>query len=143
MTSITRSSLIICTSIYLVTAISGYLLFGDLTAPDVLANFDNELAGVSPAVNDIIRVSYALHVILVFPVIYYSLRNITDELLFPAAPLALAKDNRRFFTITGVELVIIYVGSVFVPNIWAAFDLTGATSTMMIGLVFPALVALK
>jgi len=38
-----RGTLVLCTSVYCVTALFGYMLFGDSTYPDVLANFDKDL----------------------------------------------------------------------------------------------------
>lgn len=143
-TRVSRISLIISSSIYTVTAISGYLLFTSETASDVLVNFDRNLGSVhSPAVRDIVRLTYALHIVLVFPVIFFSLREITDNLLFPNAQKPLIEDTTRFRSITAVEMILVYLGSVVVPNVWMAFDLTGATSTMILGLLFPAFLALR
>lgn len=143
MTSVTRVALASCFGIYLLTTLTGYLLFGDNTASDVLANFDRPILEGVKGLNDVVRLSYALHVALVFPVIYYSLRNTTDELLFPNAAKSLAEDTVRFWGITVTQLVLVFVGATLVPNIWMAFDITGATSTMIIGMIFPAVLALR
>ncbi|CAI5467177.1 unnamed protein product [Closterium sp. Yama58-4] len=143
MTAVTRFSMGTCFAIYTLTSLCGYLLFGDATAPDVLANFSSPVLTGQQWLNDVVRVSYALHVVLVFPVIYYSLRNVTDDLFCYNAEKSLAEDDRRFWIITGVQLVGICLVATLVPNIWVAFDLTGATSTMVIGMVFPAVIALR
>ncbi|GJP82000.1 hypothetical protein CLOP_g12122 [Closterium sp. NIES-67] len=143
MTQVTRFSMGACFAIYCLTSLCGYLLFGDATAPDVLANFSTPLLTGKQWINDVVRVSYALHVVLVFPVIYYSLRNVTDDLFCYNSGKSLAEDDRRFWIITGVQLGGIFLISTLVPNIWVAFDFTGATSTMIIGMVFPAVIALR
>lgn len=145
MLKVTRYSIILTTVIYFFTAIAGYLLFGPYTDSDLLVNFDKapfEFVD-SEAVFDVVRVSYVLHIILVFPVIFYSLRHITDDLVFPSAPKALIEDNKRFFGITALYLLLIYLFAGVVPNIWVAFTITGATTTMVVGMVFPALLALR
>ena len=75
---------------------------------DVLANFDGDLGiPYSPLLDDLVRVSYGLHLMLVFPIVFFSLRLSVDGLLFPyATPIAF--DNRRFFSIT-VALVGFYL----------------------------------
>lgn len=77
MLAITRVSLALCTAIYLATSLAGYLLFGTSTASDILVNFDRDLGlgGAEAAVNVAIRCSYVLHIILVFPIIFYSVRS--------------------------------------------------------------------
>ncbi|GJP49811.1 hypothetical protein CLOM_g8978 [Closterium sp. NIES-68] len=144
MLKISRYTISLCTIVYLLTSISGYLLFGASTANDVLVNFDRDL-GIenSQAVNDIVRMTYIIHLIFVFPVIFYSLRNITDDLLFPGAVTPLVDDTKRFWLSTAVELVLIYLGSTVIPNMTLAFDITGATTTMIVGMLIPAMLALS
>ncbi|MCO5554518.1 hypothetical protein L7F22_008047 [Adiantum nelumboides] len=135
-----RASTLLCVVVYSMTAISGYLLFGDSTASDVLTNFDKNL-GVrySALLNAVIRVGYVIHLMLVFPVIHYSLRQTVELLLFPHAK----ESNRRFVCITLVQLVLIYLGSAFIPNIWIAFQFTGATTGLSLGFIFPASIGIR
>jgi hypothetical protein len=54
-----------------------------LTASDVLANFDTNLhIRFSHVLNDVIRIVYAVHLMLGFPVIHYSLRQTIDGVFF-------------------------------------------------------------
>ena len=128
MQAIVRTSLSICGMVYLMTGLFGFLLFGDSTASDVLSNFDTDL-GVpySSLLNSIVRVSYVGHIILVFPVIFYALRLNFDGLIFWRAN-PLASDNWRFATVTLTLIGIILYGAIFIPNIWQAFQFTGATA---------------
>ncbi|KAL0425126.1 UNVERIFIED_CONTAM: Amino acid transporter AVT6E [Sesamum radiatum] len=78
-----RITTIICVLIYASTAIAGYLLFGKDTESDVLTNFDKDLGiRFSTALNYIVRIGYVLHLILVFPVVHFSLRQTVDTLIF-------------------------------------------------------------
>ncbi|KAI3789210.1 hypothetical protein L2E82_02000 [Cichorium intybus] len=85
---IVQISLVLCTIVYIMTSFFGFILFGDATMGDILQNFDFDL-GVpfSVELNHIVRVSYALHLMLVFPLVFYALRLNTDG-LFSDHPMA-------------------------------------------------------
>jgi len=55
----------------------------------------------------------------------------------------LPESKYRFGIITFVLLVLIFVGSTVVPNIWVAFQFTGATTGISLGFIFPALVVIR
>lgn len=143
MKSIIRTSITLCSSVYVATSFFGFLLFGKQTMDDVLANFDGDLGiPFSSLLNDIVRVSYAIHLMLVFPIVFFSLRLNVDGILFPyAIPIAL--DNRRFFSVTVALMGFIFLGANCVPSIWDAFQFTGATATVAVGYIFPAAIALR
>ncbi|PNX58445.1 amino acid transporter, partial [Trifolium pratense] len=92
--------------------------------------------------NDIVRISYALHLMLVFPVIFFSLRFNLDDLFFPSAK-SLEFDKFRFSLITTGLIFLLYVAANFVPSIWDVFQFTGATATVCLGFIFPAAIALR
>lgn len=143
MKSIVRTSIMLCSSVYLATSFFGFLLFGDHTQDDVLANFDGDLGiAYSSLINDVVRISYCLHLMLVFPIVFFSLRLNLDGLLFPYA-IPIAFDTRRFFMVTTFLMSFIFLGANFVPSIWDAFQFTGATATVSVGFIFPAAVALR
>ncbi|KAI3665791.1 hypothetical protein L6452_44425 [Arctium lappa] len=140
---VVRASLIVCSGVYIMTSLFGFLLFGDGTLDDVLANFDTDL-GVpySLFLNDIVRVSYAAHLILVFPIVFFPLRLNMDGLLFPnKRPLVL--DTMRFASISTGLMVLVFLGANFIPNIWVAFEFTGATAAVCIGFIFPSAITLR
>ncbi|XAR62004.1 hypothetical protein NMG60_11016574 [Bertholletia excelsa] len=143
MKSIVRTSIRLCLSVYVATSFFGFLLFGEHTLDDVLANFDADL-GIphSSLINDAVRVSYCIHLMLVFPIVFFSLRLNLDGLLFPHA-IPIAFDNQRFFSVTAALMSSIFLGANFVPSIWDAFQFTGATATVSVGFIFPAAVALR
>lgn len=140
---VSRASILLCSMIYVATALFGYLLFGEKTASDILSNFDTDLnVPYSKLLCGIIRISYAIHIMLVFPLLNFSLRLNLDALLFPKAK-ALAEDTRRFSILTAVIIASVFIGSTLVPNIWVAFEFTGATATVCLGFIFPGLIALR
>jgi len=129
--------------VYILTGLFGFLLFGDSTASDMLSNFDSDL-GVpySSVLNAVVRLSYAAHIILVFPVGFYALRLNFDGLLFNSA-IPIASDDRRFASTTLGLILVILLGAIFVPSIWVAFQFTGATAGALISFIFPASIALR
>uniref|UniRef100_A0ACD5W1A5 Uncharacterized protein n=1 Tax=Avena sativa TaxID=4498 RepID=A0ACD5W1A5_AVESA len=143
MKSAVRISLVLCSVIYAAVGLFGFLLFGDDTMPDLLANFDSSSgSGVPQALNDAARLSYALHLMLVFPLLYYSLRVNVDELLFPGRR-PLATDTRRFVALTAALMAAIYVLAIAIPSIWTLFQYTGSTFAVCISLIFPGAMVLR
>ncbi|XP_074307200.1 amino acid transporter AVT6B-like isoform X2 [Silene latifolia] len=143
MNRVVKSSLSVCGIIYILTGLFGFLLFGDSTATDVLSNFDSDLGiPYSSVYNILVRLSYAAHIILVFPVIFYSLRRNFDGLVYNTA-IPLESDNRRFAVITLGLITVILFGALFIPNIWTAFQFTGATAGALLLFIFPAAIVLR
>ncbi|CAN6449938.1 unnamed protein product [Victoria cruziana] len=143
MNKVGRITTLLCVAVYASTAISGYLLFGEATDSDVLTNFDKDLGiPYSSILNYIVRIGYILHLMLVFPVIHFSLRQTVDAWIFKGyAPLV--ESRKRSMILTSVLLALIYLGSTTIPNIWVAFKFTGATTGLSLGFIFPSLVALR
>jgi sodium-coupled neutral amino acid transporter 2 len=134
---------LLCSAVYITTSFFGFLLFGDLTLDDVLANFDSNLGiPYSSLFNDAVRVSYVLHLMLVFPIVFQALRLNMDGLLFPSAR-PLSYDNRRFGGLTAALLAVIFLAANFIPNIWDAFQFTGATASVCVAYIFPAAITLR
>uniref|UniRef100_A0A453FUA3 Amino acid transporter transmembrane domain-containing protein n=2 Tax=Aegilops tauschii subsp. strangulata TaxID=200361 RepID=A0A453FUA3_AEGTS len=143
MKSAVRISLVLCAAIYAAVGFFGFLLFGDATMPDVLANFDRSSgSGVPQALNDAARLSYALHLVLVFPLLHYSLRVNVDELLFPGRR-PLAADTRRFVALTAVLMGLLYALAIAIPSIWTLFQYSGSTFAVCISLIFPGAIVLR
>ncbi|XP_071732269.1 amino acid transporter AVT6C-like [Rutidosis leptorrhynchoides] len=143
MTSAVRISLLLSVIIYIAVGFVGYLLFGDSINADMLVNFDQ--ASNSPGgllVNAIVRLSYALHLMLVFPVIFYILRANMDEMIFPQKTI-LANDTTRFMSLTIVLLSFIYFVAIAIPNIWYLFQFMGSTTVACIAFVFPGAIVLR
>lgn len=141
--AVVRTSLTLCSSIYVMTSLFGFLLFGDSTLDDVLSNFDADIGiPFGFLFNDVIRISYAAHLMLVFPIVFHPLRLNLDGLLFPSAR-PLTSDNKRFALISISLIALIFLGANFIPSIWDAFQFTGATAAVCIGFIFPAAISLR
>lgn len=141
MNRVGRITTLLCVLVYFATAVSGYLLFGDDTEADVLTNFDKDLGiEFSSILNYVVRIGYVLHLVLVFPVIHFSLRQTVSALLFKEP---LPKGRVKALTLTTALLGLIYLGSTMIPNIWVAFKFTGATTGLSLGFIFPCLIALR
>uniref|UniRef100_A0ACD5V5Y5 Uncharacterized protein n=1 Tax=Avena sativa TaxID=4498 RepID=A0ACD5V5Y5_AVESA len=140
---IVQTSLALCSTVYVATGLFAYLLFGEGTLSDVLANFDSDLRiPFSDVFNDVVRVSYVVHVMLVFPIVFFALRLNFDGLLFPTSG-HISLDDRRFTVISASLLAVIYLAANFIPSIWDAFQVTGATAAVLIGFIFPAMIILR
>lgn len=143
MNRVGRITTLLCIVVYASTAIAGYLLFGNDTESDVLTNFDKDLGiRFSSALNYIVRIGYIFHLVLVFPVVHFSLRQTVDALVFEgSAPLS--ESSKRSLALTVVLLALVYLGSTVIPNIWTAFKFTGATTAVTLGFILPCLIALR
>ncbi|KAK9742557.1 hypothetical protein RND81_03G181800 [Saponaria officinalis] len=143
MTGVVKSSISLCSMIYLITGLFGFLIFGDSTASDILSNFDSDL-GVpySALVNTMVRLSYIAYIILVFPVVFYALRLNFDGLVFNKA-IPLDSDDQRFALTTLGLLFVILFGAVSISSIWIAFQFIGATVGALILFIFPASIVLR
>jgi len=140
---VVRTALTLCSSVYMTTSLFGILLFGDGILDDVLSNFDSSLGiPYSSMLNDAVRISYAAHLMLVFPIVFYPLRLNLDGLLFPSAR-PLTSDNLRFALLSTSLIGLVFLGANFIPSIWDAFQFTGATAAVCIGFIFPAAVTLR
>ncbi|KAJ0989514.1 hypothetical protein J5N97_007870 [Dioscorea zingiberensis] len=141
MNQVGRLTTVLCVLVYASTAVSGYLLFGDDTESDVLTNFDENLGiRFSSILNYVIRIGYVLHLVLVFPVIHFSLRQTVNTLICKSS---VPQSRKRTLALTVVLLGIIYFGSTMIPNIWVAFKFTGATTGLSLGFIFPSLISLR
>ena len=140
---VVRTALALCSTVYIMTSFFGFLLFGDATLDDVLANFDTDLGiPYSSLLNDAVRVSYTAHLMLVFPIVFFPLRLNMDGLLFPSAR-SLSRSNMRFAFITAGLITVIFLGANYIPSIWDAFQFTGATAAVCLGFIFPAAITLR
>ncbi|XP_022991909.1 amino acid transporter AVT6C-like [Cucurbita maxima] len=138
-----RIALLLCAVIYFLIGIFGYLLFGDLLMSDILMNFDQSVDATGAMLNDVVRLSYAIHLMLVFPVQNFPLRSNINEFLFPNKEASLVTDERRFMGITMALLVFSYLAAITFPNIWYIFQFMGSTSAACLAFIFPGAIALR
>ncbi|XP_019158252.1 PREDICTED: putative sodium-coupled neutral amino acid transporter 7 [Ipomoea nil] len=144
MASAVKISLVLCAGLYFMIGIFGYLLFGESINADILVNFDQTSSGsaISSLLNDVVRLSYALHLVLVFPLLNFSLRANIDELLFSKKP-PLAKDTTRFVWLSLFLLAVSYVAAMLIPSIWYIFQFMGSTAAVCLAFIFPGAIAIR
>lgn len=143
MRSAVQISIIVCVFVYFFIGFFGYLLFGDEIMPDMLVNFDQSSdSRVRQILNDTVRISYALHVLLVYPVMNFSLRVNIDELLFPKKR-DLASDTPRFVSLSCAMLAITYILAIAIPDIWSLFQFLGSTTILFLAFIFPGAIILR
>ncbi|PON58047.1 Amino acid transporter, transmembrane domain containing protein [Parasponia andersonii] len=107
--AVVRTSVALCCTVYVMTGLFGFLLFGNSTLSDLLSNFDAYL-------------------------------GIPHSSFFNNLPLV---DNKRFALLSAGLVGITLLGAIFIPNIWVAFEFTGATVGNLIAFIFPACISLK
>lgn len=136
-----RISLFIVCNAYMISGIFAYVMFGNDTQGDVLANFTQEtisdLTGSQGAATFIVifvKSCYLFMLISVFPLLNYGLREALDAMVFPGAgPFT----NARFYGITLTTALGSFVASMLIPSIFVAFQFIGATASALIGFIFP------
>ena len=127
--------IVLCSTVYIATSFFGFLLFGYHTLDDLLDNFDGVLEIPYGSLhNDVVRVSYVTPLMLVFPIVLFSLRLNMDGLFFPYA-IPFAYDNCIFLSVIATLICLIFLGKKCVPNIWDAFQFTSATATIFVGYI--------
>ncbi|CAN6299442.1 unnamed protein product [Urochloa humidicola] len=139
-----RISLVLCAAIYAAVGFFGFLLFGEATKADVLVNFDRSTgAGVPQALNDLARLSYALHLVLVFPLLNFSLRINVDEIIFQGKHPPLATDTPRFMFLTAALMALLYALAIAIPSIWTLIQYGGSVFPVSLSLIFPGAIVLR
>ncbi|ERN05364.1 probable sodium-coupled neutral amino acid transporter 6 [Amborella trichopoda] len=139
MQSVVRVSLALCAVVYIAIGLFCYLLFGENTASDILVNFNR---GNPDAISSaVVRLSYVLHVMLVFPLLNFSLRINLDGLAFPSATNTTAA--LRFTSLTGIILGFVYLAAILIPDIWSVFQFVGSTTAVCIDFIFPGAIVLR
>lgn len=135
MQKVVKISLFLCTALYSVTGFFGYLLFGNNVQTDLLVNFNSPLgiAG-SQVLCDIVRLTFAVHLLLVFPVLHFALRAAITEMFF---------SSRRKFPITPIIMFMVSLLAVFIPNIQTVISFAGSLSAVSLSFTLPGLLVLS
>ncbi|KAH7444673.1 hypothetical protein KP509_02G087600 [Ceratopteris richardii] len=132
-----------CAATYVITSAFAYILFGDDTLNDVMGNFNAELeVPYGTLFKDVIRLGFALHLILVFPLLKFSLHMNLDS-LFDQSASPTTVDNSHFFLVTCSLLTAAFLGALSVPDVWTIFQCIGSTSAVCLCFVFPGSLVLR
>eukprot|EP01137_Pigoraptor_chileana_P023200 Opistho-2@7216 len=130
------STIVMCSSLYIASGIFGYILFGEDVKGDVLASFSP-----SDTVANVAKVLMVVHVVLAYPVALFPVRKAIDVLLLHTG------GHQPTFTRTIIQnigvIALTGVLAVAFPRIEKVFDIVGATTGVMITIIFPAWMLLK
>eukprot|EP00040_Diaphanoeca_grandis_P029637 m.173900 g.173900 ORF g.173900 m.173900 type:complete len:478 (-) comp31744_c1_seq2:38-1471(-) len=132
-------ALIFCSSIYIITAIGGYLTFGDLTEGNVLKNFgDDTWQGASS------KLLTALHVVLVYPVVLFPLLRALDSVFGSQSREGASKLR---LVVEGVRNLVVVLATatlaVFLPNVQDVFGFVGGVLCSCSVFIFPCWMKLR
>ena len=145
MTGAVDAGLGACTIAYIISGLGGYFAFSGHPAEDVLKSFTPEalspilgpsLAGTTQVV---VRASYLIVLLCHAPIVSYGLRELLLEIVFKDQDI-----HAGAYTGTTILIVAIsYVASVVIPNMWTFLQVTGATASLSLAYIIPALLMLK
>ncbi|KAI8388527.1 transmembrane amino acid transporter protein-domain-containing protein [Radiomyces spectabilis] len=117
-----------------VLAVSGYLVFTDKTAGNILNNFppDNVLINIA-------RLAFGLNMFTTIPLEAFVCREVLETFFWPAATFNL----KRHFILTTVLVLIALVISLLTCNLGIVLELTGGFSATALAYILPPLCYLK
>jgi sodium-coupled neutral amino acid transporter 2 len=134
-------SLALCTTVYVMT---GFSLVTQLfpTCSPTLTLTSVSCFPYSSLFNDVVRISYIGHIILVFPFTCFPLRLYFNGLVFSSArPFTL--DSLRFAIVSIGFVVVVILSAIFITTVWVAFEFSGATVGLLLTFIFPVSITLK
>jgi len=135
-----RRSLMVCTALFVVLAVSGVALFGGRTEGNVLVNLRPEVVQAflpGPLANILcmgVRVLYLGVIVSSFPMLNWALRETCSSYLFGSRTV---DGNHQFLVFTFSLLLGEYALSVLLPDIWGVMSLTGATAAVYVMFILP------
>lgn len=134
-----RRALALCTVLFLSLAVSGVLLFGSHTEPNVLLNLRPEVVEeyIHPKAASFlclsIRVAYCMCLMSSFTMLNWALRETLTVNIFGVRML----HDWRFYIKSYSIILVEYLISILFPNIWTVMSLTGATAAVYVSYILP------
>lgn len=145
MQRLVATALGICNILYFTVALCSGLVFGDALDADVLTNVSvaamGPLIGPAAAVTMavVVRVGYLCSIVGSYVLLCYPLRQCIGDMMLPGGQQAM----QRHWTVLTVLLVgSVYVIACYLPSIWGALALIGATASTVQAFIIPGLVML-
>jgi amino acid permease len=144
------SSLSICALVYIATAASGFQIFGDDVAGDVLSNVQPEVVAAILGCNDKLGLAFvallksfvALSMLTSIPINIWPLREEVTGLLTHAFH-GQEISKTAFYAITYGCLFGIWATAVAVESAFAMVGMIGSTCGIAIAFIFPGMLALR
>eukprot|EP00878_Enallax_costatus_P003797 GHUV01004013.1.p1 GENE.GHUV01004013.1~~GHUV01004013.1.p1 ORF type:complete len:658 (+),score=172.12 GHUV01004013.1:226-2199(+) len=146
MQRLAATALGICNSLYLVVTLCAGLVFGEALDADVLTNVNVAAMGplIGPAAAVVmacaVRLGYLLSLIGSYVLLMYPLRQCIGDLMLPGGQRAVLQ---QWQTLTIVLVGTIYCIGCYLPSIWGALALVGATASTVQAFIIPGLVVMS
>eukprot|EP00775_Hariotina_reticulata_P009477 gene9477-9641_t len=144
MQRVVGTALCICNVLYLTVALCSGLVFGAELDADVLTNISAVVMGpligpVAAAIMaNLVRCGYLMSLIGSYVLLCYPLRQCMGDLLLSGQ--GAVQHHWSLLTVTLVGST--YVVACYLPSIWGALSIVGATMSTVQGFIIPALVVL-
>ncbi|KAJ6244537.1 amino acid transporter [Anaeramoeba flamelloides] len=132
---ITGSAIGISFTVYSIISLFGYFIFFNKTDGDLLNSFSK-----SSGIANSARIAMSITMCFISPVFFFVTRDAYVETFMPKTQ---ELKGWKFFVISTVLFAITLIGSLYVPNIVVAFDLTSAIAGSLVMFSLPALFYLK
>lgn len=136
MQSVANFAVSTCFTLYFAAGLFGYLTFYDAVDSDLLKSYSFERTDTLVCV---VRTAFVIAVILTAPGVCFPARKTILLLLFPNTPFSWFLHYSLTIFLVGLTLVL----ALFVPDIKNVFGLAGATSSVSLMFILPALFYLK
>jgi solute carrier family 38 (sodium-coupled neutral amino acid transporter), member 2 len=144
MRRLVATALALCNLVYLAIGLSAWAVFGELLDPDVLSNVNSAAfapmidAGAAAAAAGAVRVGYLASIVGSFVLLTHPLRQCIGDLLLGGQRAVAAHWQVMTLVLVGGA----YAVGCFVPTIWSALALVGATTSTVQAFIVPGLVVL-
>eukprot|EP00882_Tetradesmus_deserticola_P012493 GHRQ01013239.1.p1 GENE.GHRQ01013239.1~~GHRQ01013239.1.p1 ORF type:complete len:419 (-),score=149.38 GHRQ01013239.1:346-1602(-) len=145
MQRLVATALGICNVLYFTVTICAGVVFGESLDADVLANITvaamGPLIGSAAAVvmSFAVRVGYLLSIIGSYVLLCYPLRQCIGDLLLPGGQRAV---QQHWTMLTGLLVGSVFAIACYLPSIWGALALIGATASTVQAFIIPGLIIL-
>ncbi|KAL0482446.1 sodium-coupled neutral amino acid transporter [Acrasis kona] len=128
------ASVLVCISMYLSMAVSGYVLFAENTQDNILNSFDP-----SDTLIVFAKLCVLVVVILSYPLFLYSTRECSETVFFAERPFTWL----RWIATAAIICMTTFVVSIIFPKINMVLGLSGATGSTLAASVFPSIFYFK
>ncbi|KAI8071322.1 transmembrane amino acid transporter protein-domain-containing protein [Gongronella butleri] len=131
---VTHWSMTIALLTCMILGLSGYLVFTDKTAGNILNNFPSDNVFINIA-----RLAFGLNMFTTIPLETFVCREVLETFFWPSK----AFDLKRHFTLTTILTLIGLTVSLLTCNLGILLELTGAFSATALAYILPPLCYLK
>ena len=121
-----------------VSGLAGYLIFLNITQPDILLNFAVGGSSIATVMN-FVRGLYGIGIALTFPMLFWELRRVNFVWIYGTDHVS----NFDFVFLTWLIFVLVCICASMMENIATIFGLAGSTIIPLLDFVLPSLLYIK